>query len=118
MKKSRFKVIRRRTIFSKGPIRLLDCTIRMPGGKSISRQVLDHTDAVVILPRKSRGRYLLIRQFRFAAGGWLWEFPAGGVERGEPLKKAAVRELMEETGFKPGRLSKIDARRVGRSDAP
>jgi len=46
----------------------------------------------------------LIRQFRFAAKAWLWEFPAGGVERGETLQGAAKRELMEEIGYCPRKI--------------
>ena len=101
------KVKKRKVIFSKGPIHLVDCDVLMPSGKSLSRQILEHPGAVVIIPKIGPGRYLLIRQFRFAAKDWLWEFPAGGVEPGESLKKAAGRELVEETSFRPRRLQKL-----------
>ncbi len=105
--KRSFKVKKRKVIFSKGPIHLVDCEVRMPAGKILSRQILEHNGAVVILPKAGPDRYILIRQFRFAAKDWLWEFPAGGIELGEPLKKAAARELAEETGFRPLRLTKL-----------
>ena len=108
MKKTkRYRVKTRRVIFSKGPIHLVDCEVEMPSGRTLSRQILEHPGAVVILPRTRRGRFLLVRQFRFAARDWLWEFPAGGIEPGESLKAAAQRELREECGFRPRRLKKL-----------
>jgi ADP-ribose pyrophosphatase len=106
-KKSKFRVKRRKVIFSKGPIHLVDCVVQMPDGRVLSRQILEHGGAVVIVPRVSKGRYLLIRQFRFATNGWLWEFPAGGVEEGETFRGAAIRELIEETSFRPRKISKM-----------
>ena len=105
--KKKYDVLKRRVIFSKGPIRLVDCEILMPDGRILFRQILEHPGAVVIIPKLGRNRYLLIRQFRFAAQDWLWEFPAGGIEKGESLKRAAARELAEETGLKPKKLKEI-----------
>lgn len=105
--KKKCEVLKRRVIFSKGPIHLVDCDVQMPSGKVLSRQILEHPGAVVIIPKLGKDRYILIRQFRFAAGGWLWEFPAGGIERGESFKRAAARELAEETGLRPRKLKKL-----------
>lgn len=100
----KFEVLKRRLIFSKGPIHLVDCDVRMPSGRILSRQILEHPGAVVVIPKIRADRYILIRQFRFAAKNWLWEFPAGGIEKGESFKQAAARELAEETGLKPRKL--------------
>ena len=107
MKNKTYKVSSRKVIFSKGPIHLVDCDVRMPDGKVLSRQIIEHPGAVVIVPRYHKNKYVLIRQFRFAARDWLWEFPAGGIEKGENLRKAAERELIEETELRPRKLTKL-----------
>ena len=105
--KKKFSVKTRKIIFSKGPIHLVDCEVSMPNGKILSRQIIEHPGAVVIIPKLAPNRYVLIRQFRFAVHGWLWEFPAGGIEPGESLKAAAVRECIEEVGLRPRKLKKL-----------
>lgn len=108
MTKRAFKVRKRKVIFSKGPIHLVDCDVEVRG-QLLSRQILEHPGSVVILPRPRPGKLILIRQFRFAVGDWLWEFPAGGVEKGETLRQAASRELMEEIGMRPRSLVRLGA---------
>lgn len=82
----------------------MDCDVHMPEGLQLSRQIIEHPGAVVIIPQVAPDRYLLIRQFRFAARDWLWEWPAGGLEKGESIRDAARRELAEETGYSPRKL--------------
>ena len=107
MTKKKYSVFKKRVIFSKGPIRLVDCKIRTPYGKILSRQVLEHPGCVVIIPRTKAGKYVLVRQYRFPLEKHLWEFPAGGKEPGETFPHAAKRELMEEIGMRPGKLRKL-----------
>ena len=104
MKLKKYSVLKRDVVFSKGPIHLVDCQVRMPDGKVLSRQIIEHPGAVVMIPKFNSRKYILIRQFRFAAKDWLWEWPAGGIEKGENLRSAAERELMEECGFFPKKL--------------
>ncbi|HTL47016.1 MAG TPA: NUDIX hydrolase [Verrucomicrobiae bacterium] len=105
--KAKFTVKTRKVVFSKGPVHLVDCLVRAGKGKWLSRQILEHPGSVVMIPKISKQRYLLVRQFRFAARGWLWEFPAGGIEPGENLNEAAKRELCEEIGACPKKMRKL-----------
>lgn len=107
MAKKKYKVFEKKVIFSKGPIRLIDCKVRTPNGKVLSRQVLEHPGCVVIIPRTDTGKFILVRQYRFPLEKHLWEFPAGGKEPGESFPQAAERELMEEIGMRPGKLKKL-----------
>ena len=52
------------------------------------------------------GKVVLIRQYRYPLGGYVYEFPAGLVEKGEDVQKAAIREMYEETGLT---LTPVDA---------
>lgn len=107
MRSKQYQIFDKKTIFSKGPIHLVDCKVRTPHGKILSRQILEHPGCVVIIPRIASDGYVLVRQFRFPIGKRLWEFPAGGREAGESFAAAAKRELMEEIGHKPGKLQKL-----------
>jgi len=107
MAKKQYHVFKKRVIFSKGPIRLIDCKVRTPQDKVLSRQVLEHPGCVVIIPRTDAGKYVLVWQYRFPLEKYLWEFPAGGREAGESFPQAAKRELMEEIGMRPGKLKKL-----------
>ena len=82
-------------------------SVKLPSGRIKPREIVEHKKAVVILAENDRGEILLINQFRYPAGEVLIELPAGIVEHGEDCAAAAERELREETGWKPGKMSKI-----------
>jgi ADP-ribose pyrophosphatase len=81
--------------------------LREPGGMTVTREVVAHHGSVVVLPVFADGSILLIRQYRHAVGGYLWELVAGHVEPGEQPKVAAGRELIEETGYVARHLRKL-----------
>lgn len=78
--------------------------VSLPDGRSFEREVVEHEPAVVILAEDEKGQVLLIDQFRYPVNCVITELPAGVVERGENAEAAAVRELQEETGWKPGSI--------------
>ena len=71
--------------------------------KVVTRELVIHPGAVVILPFVDKKNILLIKQFRYASRGDLWEIPAGTREKNEKELICAKRELEEETGFKARR---------------
>ncbi len=81
--------------------------VEFPSGKTGCREVVEHRPAVGILAENDRGEFLLVRQYRYAAGVTLLEIPAGIVEEGEDYDATVIRELQEETGYRPGKLREI-----------
>jgi ADP-ribose pyrophosphatase len=78
--------------------------VRLPNGAEATREVVEHADAVTIVPIDGDGNVVLVRQYRHALGMDLLELPAGGIEDGEEPLVAAQRELREETGLAAGSL--------------
>src|SRR5438874_4964872 len=73
-----------------------------PTGVRVRRDVVRHSGSVVVLAvddQPSQPRVLLEKQYRHAAGQFLYELPAGRIDKGENELQAAKRELLEETGY-------------------
>ena len=81
--------------------------VEMPSGRRGSRVIVEHPGSVAVVPLLDDGRLVLIRQFRLAAGGVIWEIPAGHIEHGEDPEACARRELEEETGYRAGRVERL-----------
>lgn len=73
--------------------------LRLADGRELTRDIVRHPGAAVILPVLDDGRICLIENYRISAGEWLLELPAGTLEPGEEPLCAASRELTEETGY-------------------
>ncbi|HEY7530009.1 MAG TPA: NUDIX hydrolase [Gemmatimonadota bacterium] len=68
---------------------------------------VEHPGAACAVPFLDDDRILLLRQFRYSAGGELWEAPAGKLDDGEAPEACIRRELVEETGWFPRRLEPL-----------
>jgi len=64
---------------------------------------------VVLVPLPKPGHVILIRQYRHAIARWIWELPAGTLDPGESVRRAARRECEEEIGLTPLRLERVAA---------
>jgi 8-oxo-dGTP pyrophosphatase MutT (NUDIX family) len=73
-------------------------------GSLQEHHVFEISDAVVVVPVLKGGSIVMIGQYRYPHGKTHWELPAGRIAPEEPPEKAVERELLEETGFRPGRL--------------
>jgi 8-oxo-dGDP phosphatase len=83
-------------------------TVRMPDGKQVRREYIEHPGAVAVVAIDEAGRVLMIRQYRHAAGWQLWEVPAGLRDAaGEPPLETAKRELAEEAGYRAARWREL-----------
>jgi ADP-ribose pyrophosphatase len=78
-------------------------SITMPNGVSVELEIVRHPGGAAIVALDSSDRVCLLRQYRHAAGGWIWELPAGKLEPGEPAETTAARELIEEAGLQASR---------------
>ena len=74
--------------------------VRLPDGKVAQREYVIHPGAVMVVPLLPDGRLLMERQWRYPMGRAILEFPAGKLEAGEPVLECAIRELIEETGYR------------------
>ena len=90
-------------------------TVRFPDGSTGELEMVRHSGAAAVLPVLSDPagpdpQIVLVRQYRYAAGGYLYEVPAGRPDRpGEPWEECARRELREETGLEAGTLRPLTA---------
>src|SRR5947209_18351667 len=82
--------------------------VRLPNGNTTTREIVRHPGSVVIVPRQSDGRIVLVRQFRYVTGRELWEIPAGTLDKpGEEMPDAGRRELAEEAGLEAQRWTML-----------
>ncbi len=102
-----FRVVSSRNIYEGRVVRLDVDRIVEPSGMEVEREIVRHPGAAVLLPVTAARTVILIRQFRYAAGETLLEVPAGTIDPGESPEETARRELVEETGYHPGRIEKL-----------
>jgi 8-oxo-dGTP pyrophosphatase MutT (NUDIX family) len=82
-------------------------SITMPNGVPVELEIVRHPGGAAVVALDERERVCLLRQYRHAAGGWLWELPAGKLEPGEPAQTTATRELAEEAGLQATRWESL-----------
>ena len=100
--------IRSQVVYPGKQIQVFRDEVRLPDGKTTTREVVRHPGSVAIVPRQADGRIVLVRQFRYVTGRELWEIPAGTCDHeGEPVDETARRELAEEAGLKAARWTRL-----------
>jgi len=74
--------------------------VTLPNGTRAELEVVRHPGGAAVAAVDRDSRVCLLRQYRYVAGGWIWELPAGKLEPGEPPLATAQRELAEEAGVR------------------
>ncbi|MFO0700448.1 MAG: NUDIX hydrolase [Nitrospira sp.] len=74
--------------------------VKLPNGVTVDLETIRHPGASAVVPVKDDGTVVLIRQYRHAAGGFIYEIPAGKLAPGEDPLHCASRELEEEVGYR------------------
>ena len=87
-------------------------TVRFPDGTTAELDMVRHPGASAVVPflndpAGDEPQVLLLRQYRYAAGGYLYEIPAGRLDDGESPETCAARELKEETGCTAERIEPL-----------
>ena len=81
--------------------------VELPNGVVKNREVVRHPGAAAMVPFLDDDTVVLIKQYRHAVDRFLWEIPAGTLEKGETPLDCAQRELVEEIGYEASTLEKI-----------
>jgi ADP-ribose pyrophosphatase len=97
----REEILSTETIFDGRIVHLRVHTVRLPDGQESKRELIQHQGAVAIVAIDHEQQVLLVKQFRLGANNAIVEIPAGILEHGEDPQEAVVRELREETGYRP-----------------
>jgi ADP-ribose pyrophosphatase len=102
-KDKRLKVLKTKVVYQAPVFYVTSEQVKEPSGVKVRRDLIRHPGSVVIMAldeTKAEARVLLIKQYRYAAGDEIWEFPAGRIDPGDTPLSGAKRELAEETGYK------------------
>lgn len=86
------------TVFAGRVITVSKERVLLPNGNTADYEIVHHPGGAAVVALDERDRVCLLHQYRPAAGGWVWELPAGRLEPGEAPALTARRELVEEAG--------------------
>ena len=97
----------RKTIFKGRLLAVGTEKVRLPNGHKVDLEIVEHPGAVLIVPFLNKNRVIILKQYRPVIRSYIYEFPAGTLEKGESSLKCAKREIIEETGHTAGKLTRL-----------
>lgn len=96
-----------RMVYEGRIVRLGIESLTLPNDAEVELEIVRHPGGAAVVALDDRQHVCLLRQYRHAAGGWLWELPAGKLEKDEEPQTTAARELAEEAGVRATRWRKL-----------
>jgi len=94
-------------LFEGRAVRLRLDTIKTIDGRTSTREIIEHDAVITVVPVDEEDNVLLVKQYRRAADKDLLEIPAGGIDPGEDAEAAVIREMQEETGYRPQKVERL-----------
>ncbi len=80
---------------------------KLPNGHKADFEIIKHPGAVLVVPFITKNKIVMLRQLRPVIDSWIYELPAGTLDNKESLINCAGREIVEETGYKAGKMKKL-----------
>lgn len=99
-----WKNLGERVVYENPWFRVALADVELPDGRHLDHFLIRQRAVAVTAALNDRDEVLLLWRHRFITDTWGWELPAGVVDDGETVEQAAARELLEETGWRPGPL--------------
>ena len=88
-----------KTVFKGRLINLVVKKVRLPNGYLATLETIKHPGAALIVPFAGKDKVILLKQYRPVINSYIYELPAGTLDKGEKPLECAKREIIEETGF-------------------
>ena len=101
--------IERKMIYDGRVIKVSVDTVELPNGARVPLELVRHPGGAAVVAIDARERVCLLRQYRHAAGGYIYELPAGKLEPDEPPETTARRELVEAAAVSAARWESLGA---------
>ena len=104
---NREKIVSSRVVFEGRAVTLRLSTVEKSKGETVSREIVEHRDCIAAVVLDERDNVVMVRQFRVPTGKDLLEIPAGVMEDGESPDECVRRELQEEIGYLPQKITRL-----------
>jgi ADP-ribose pyrophosphatase len=101
------KTLKSQVVYDGRVVRLRVDTVTTANGRETTREIVEHSDVIVVVPIDAEDNVLMVRQYRKPVEKELLELPAGGIDHGEDPEDAVRRELREEIGYLPQKLERL-----------
>ncbi|MBD0740424.1 NUDIX hydrolase [Streptomyces sp. CBMA29] len=96
-----------KTVYENPWLTLNLADVELPDGRHLDHYLIRQRPVALATTVNDAGEALLLWRHRFITDSWGWELAAGVVEHGEDIEAAAAREMLEETGWRPGPLQHL-----------